>query len=147
MKRWWLAAGVAAAALFSLGWFARHPRAHSWREVARKEPRPLPVSEVVIESEGMHPRILRGIHPGGNAWRWAAPSIALALDPPDPSSPAFLELDFNLPGEMSGRFRNVTVTGWVNGVEAGRKVCVPGRQIFAAKAPRAAIDRKTPVEV
>lgn len=147
MRRLWLAATLAAIALLSLGWSARHSRALPRREPLHRNFRPLPVSEVVIESESMHPRILRGIYPGGNAWRWAAPSVALALDPPDPESPAFLELDFNLPVEMSNRYREVTVTGWVNGVEVGRRICAPGRQVFAAEAPRAAIDRKTPVEI
>jgi len=110
-------------------------------------PRPLPVNEIVIDFEGPHPRIIRGVYPGSAAWRWVQPSVAFAFDPPDPHFRAFVELDFNLPVEMSSRFPNVLVTAWVNGVEIGRKICSPGRQIFAAEAPKSAVAKKNPVEV
>src|SRR5262249_17908632 len=105
------------------------------------------VSEIVVASNPRPDRILRGVYPDVRGWRWTAPVFAFRLDPPPAAKPAYLELDFAIPGELMERTPAVTVIAKVNGVEAAhgtyRKA---GRYVLAGQVPEPAL-RHRPAEV
>ncbi|HLW77598.1 MAG TPA: CmcI family methyltransferase [Bryobacteraceae bacterium] len=102
--------------------------------------KPIPVSEILLMNDAAHKdRILRGVYPGENAWRWTAPSFALSLDAPGPA-PTYLEMDFTVPDELMTPPRPITVIAKVNGIDAGRQTYeTSGRYLFAAKLADAAM--------
>src|SRR5262245_51848940 len=73
------------------------------------------VSEVVMASNAHPDRILRGVYPDIRGWRWTEPVFAFRLDPPPAAKPAYLELDFAVPGELMQKASAVTVIAKVNG--------------------------------
>ena len=81
---------------------------------------PAAVSELVLARDSHSDRILRGIYPGNEGWRWTAPVFAFSLDPPA-AAPVYLELDFTVPDELTPETAAVTVVAKVNGVEAARQ--------------------------
>ncbi len=96
-----------------------------------------PVSEILLMNDAAHKdRIVRGVYPGDQAWRWTAPAFALALDSPAPNAATYLEMDFTVPDELMEPPRPITVTAKVNGTEAGRQTYEKaGRYLFASKLP------------
>lgn len=106
-----------------------------------------PVSEIVVAAPRHQQRILRGVYPGEEGWRWTAPVFAFALDPPAPGKPTYLEMDFTVPDEIMEAGRAATVVANVNGVEVGRRTYpVAGRYLFAAQVPSQALARR-PAEI
>jgi cephalosporin hydroxylase len=99
-----------------------------------------PVSEIHVAGDRNRDRIVRGIFPGTEGWRWTAPAFAFALDPPASSAPVFLELDFTVPEELQPP---VTVAARVNGIEVGRRTYpAQGRTLFACPVPAAALTHR-----
>ncbi len=105
------------------------------------------VSEVVVASNAHPDRILRGVYPDVRGWRWTAPVFAFSLDPPPAAKPAYLELDFAIPGELMATTPAVTVVAKVNGVEVVRRTYQQaGRNLLACQVPESAL-RQRPAEV
>ena len=106
-----------------------------------------PVSQISLAEESHQSRILRGVYPGKEGWRWTAQSFAVSLDPPPPGKATFLELDFSLPQEVMSQTRAITLTAKVNGVEAARqRYARGGRYVFACRVSPQALKRR-PAEV
>src|SRR5260221_14621762 len=104
------------------------------------------VSEVVLASNAHPDRILRGVYPDVRGWRWTAPVFAFSLDPPPAAKPAYLELDFAIPGELMATTPAVTVVAKVNGVEVVRRTYQQaGRNLLACQVPESAL-RQRPAE-
>lgn len=98
---------------------------------------PAVVSEVVVSNPDYNDRIVRGIFPGPESWRWTAPDFAFSLDPPTLSKPVFLEMDFTVPEELT---LPVTVTAKINGTEVARKTYdKSGRTLLAGPVPSSAL--------
>ena len=105
------------------------------------------ISEIVVGSNAHNDRILRGIYPGGAGWRWTAPVFAFKLDPPPAPKPAYLEMDFNVPGELMEKATAVTLIAKVNGAEVARATYrKPGRNLLACRVPAQLLERR-PAEV
>jgi cephalosporin hydroxylase len=106
-----------------------------------------PVSEIAVAGDVNKDRILRGIYPGAEAWRWTAPVFAFRLDPPATPAPMYLEMDFAVPEELMQRASAVTVVAKVNGIEAVRQTYrQPGRYTLASRLSSSALARR-PAEV
>src|ERR1043166_942587 len=104
------------------------------------------VSEIVLANGEHKDRILRGILPGEGGWRFTAPVFAFALDPPSAGKPVFLELDLDVPEELSPKLP-VTLTAKVNGKEiASKTYAKPGRITFDCPVPDEALQH-VPAEV
>jgi len=105
------------------------------------------ISEIVVSSNARQDRILRGVYPGEGGYRWTAPLFAFKLDPPPAPKPAYLEMDFAVPGELMEKATAVTLMAKVNGVEVARKTYQePGRYLLACPVPAPALARR-PAEV
>ena len=101
------------------------------------------VSEIMMNDDTHKDRILRGVQPGDQGWRWTAPSFAVLLDPPAAGKAAYLELDLAVPSELAPSAGAVTLVAKVNGTEVGRKSYGDeGRRVFAARVPDDALKRR-----
>ncbi|HSW49738.1 MAG TPA: hypothetical protein VLH09_06155, partial [Bryobacteraceae bacterium] len=105
------------------------------------------VSEIVLAGDAHRDRILRGVYPGKEGWRWTAPVFAFALDPPPAPLEAYLEMDFAVPHEIMDKAAPVVVVGKVNGEEVIRSTYhEPGRSLLACQVPARLLTRR-PAEV
>jgi len=105
------------------------------------------VSEVVVASNRHPDRVLRGVYPDERGFRWTAPAFAFSLDPPPAAKPAYLELDFAIPGELMEKTSVVTVIAKVNHIEVARQTYQKaGRKLLAGQVPEPAL-RQRPAEV
>jgi cephalosporin hydroxylase len=83
-----------------------------------------PISEIRLAGTEHRERIVRGVYPGEEGWRWTAPQFAVSLDPPRTDA-AYFEMDFTVPDELT---LPVTVVATVNGAESARTAYdKPGR--------------------
>ena len=120
-----LCAGVVAAALLP---------------ACRKAANSAPVSAIDLGKPGG--RIVRGIYPGSEPWRWTAPDFAFRLDPPGGGA-TVAELDVTIPTELIARTGPNGIIAKVNGVEVGRKSYArDGRDLFSCKVPRQALETR-----
>ena len=109
-------------------------------------PARLSVSEILFANKDNPDRIVRGIYPGSEGWRWTAPDFVVRLDPPPATKEVYLELDLAIPGELNGRLP-VTVVAIANGVQVASKTYrEPVRDMLACKLPAQVLARR-PVEV
>jgi cephalosporin hydroxylase len=98
------------------------------------------VSEIVVCCPADKDRILRGVFPGTEGWRWTSPAFAFSLDPPAVSKPVYLELDFTVPDELK---LPVTVAAKVNGTEVARQTYEKsGRTVLAGRVPPALLEHR-----
>jgi cephalosporin hydroxylase len=106
--------------------------------LACRRPKPAaPISEIRVAGDAHKDRILRGIFPGTEGWRFTGPEFAFRLDPPAAPKPVFLELDLDVPVESH---LPVTVAARVNGAEVVRHTYdAPGRVTLAGPVPAAAL--------
>src|SRR5437763_1858701 len=82
------------------------------------------VSEIRLAGTEHRDRIVRGVYPGEESWRWTAPRFAVSLDPPR-ADPAYFEMDFTIPDELT---LPATVVATVDGAETARETyTTPGR--------------------
>ena len=120
-----LCAGVVAAALLP---------------ACRKAANSAPVSAIDLGKPSG--RIVRGIYPGSEPWRWTAPDFAFRLDPPGGGA-TVVELDVTIPTELIARTGPNGIIAKVNGVEVGRKSYArDGRDLFSCKVPRQALETR-----
>lgn len=123
---------------------------------ACKKPAPRPaaapqpsVSAIDWTKPERSPRVLEGVYDdtGGAGWRWTAQKFSVLLDPPEkPTRPAFLELDFSPPQELTGQ-GPVTLRVAVNGVALeSKQYSKTGRRQETWEVPAAAL-AKAPARV
>ncbi len=99
------------------------------------------ITSLDLSKEDHPDRLLKGLYPSEEPWRWTAKSFSLLLDPPETAHPVFLELDLALPNEIAlDRFGPLTLTVKANGHDAGRETYeMYGRHIFAKRVPTGAL--------
>lgn len=105
------------------------------------------ISEIGIGDKSHQKQLLRGFYESSGDWRWTARSFAIALDPPAPPQPTFLEFEFSLPVETMNALGEVTITAKADGEQIARETHnKTGRYFLYARLP-AKVLSKRPVEI
>jgi len=101
------------------------------------------VNRIAVSDGHVQSRLLEGIYPGNDDWRWTAQNFAVSLDPPASRQKTFLVMDLNVPAELMTDSRPVTLTGKVNGVVVGStEYRTNGRTLFTWEVPSQALETK-----
>ena len=105
------------------------------------------VWKVNVGDPAVASRLVHGILPGGEAWRWTERSFAVRLDAPPWDTATYLDADINVTRDLLEEYSDVTLTARVNGVEICRRnVTKDQRFHLFCNVPDSAL-RKFPAQV
>ena len=105
------------------------------------------ITSLDLSKEDHPDRILKGLYPSEEPWRWTTKSFSVLLDAPKTIHPVFLELDLALPSEVTlDRFSPLTLTATANQHPVGSETYENrlaasrhGRYIFVKRIPAQAL--------